>query len=284
MKALHSPQWIVVHTQASPDGSHGTVESIRQYHVEDLGWEEIGYHVVINGAGVARPGRSERYQGAGVSGFNARSLHVCCTGNGDLAPFTPAQVRALLGVVRGWMEAHRIPVERVLGHRECYGIPGVPNTGKTCPGRLVNMHEIRAALAADPLGAIPVVPPRLAVSEKAARPAAPTVPPHLDPVPVPAPRARRVVAAEEPRASWWARLNPFRRIPMRAIFARFAAAIVAVAVTFLAGTLGIEVTEDTRATLTEAVTLLGLGLWGVVYAVVHRLISRKVNPMDAAKT
>lgn len=69
---------------------------------------------------------------------------------------------------------------------------------------------------------------------------------------------------------------------MRAIIGRVAAAIVAMLVTFLAGSLGLEVTEETRATLTEAVTLLGLAFWGILYAIFHKLINRRLAPQDTA--
>lgn len=69
---------------------------------------------------------------------------------------------------------------------------------------------------------------------------------------------------------------------MRAIIGRVAAAIVAAALTWVAGVAGIEVTQETAATLTEAVTLLGMGLFTIMYAVGHRLIDRRINPADAA--
>lgn len=69
---------------------------------------------------------------------------------------------------------------------------------------------------------------------------------------------------------------------MRAIIGRVAAAIVAALLTWLAGTLGLEVSADTAATLTEAVTLLGLAFWGILYAIVHKTINRYVAPADAA--
>lgn len=70
---------------------------------------------------------------------------------------------------------------------------------------------------------------------------------------------------------------------MRAIIGRIAAAVVATLLTWLAGSLGLEVTEETRATLVEAVTLLGLGLWGVLYAVAHKTLNRWLNPGDTAR-
>ena len=69
---------------------------------------------------------------------------------------------------------------------------------------------------------------------------------------------------------------------MRAIIGRIAAAIVAFLVIWIAGTLGVEVTEQTAATFTEAVTLLGMGLFTLVYAMVHKIINARINPTDAA--
>lgn len=151
MHPLESVRYIVIHTEGAPGGVHGTAESINRYHrgkpPKGRGWAGIGYHCVIERDGAVREGRPLNFTGAGVEGFNAHSLHICCTGNGDLAPFNPDQMRSLLTVVGQWMRMFRVPADHVLGHRECYRFPGVPNTVKTCPGRLVDMDAIRAGLA-----------------------------------------------------------------------------------------------------------------------------------------
>lgn len=69
---------------------------------------------------------------------------------------------------------------------------------------------------------------------------------------------------------------------MRAIVGRAAAAIVAAIVTWIASVFGIEVTAETAATWTDALTVLGIGFWGVAYAVIHKLLDRHINPADAA--
>lgn len=70
---------------------------------------------------------------------------------------------------------------------------------------------------------------------------------------------------------------------MRPYISRIAAALVATLLTWLAGRFGVEVSADVRASLVETVTLLGLGLWGLLYAIGHRLIDRRVNPADVAR-
>lgn len=74
---------------------------------------------------------------------------------------------------------------------------------------------------------------------------------------------------------------------MNVFIARIAASVASAVVVWLIGVLGLPVTEQEQANLiaqvTEAVSLLGLALWGILYAVLHKLISRKTNPADAAK-
>jgi hypothetical protein len=69
---------------------------------------------------------------------------------------------------------------------------------------------------------------------------------------------------------------------MRAIIGRVAAVIAGAIVTFLAGTLGLEVTEGAATFLVEGITAIGMFVWLLAYALVHRLISRRINPTDAA--
>lgn len=74
---------------------------------------------------------------------------------------------------------------------------------------------------------------------------------------------------------------------MNVFISRIAAAIAATLVVWVLGALGVDVTEQQRAEIigqvTQAITLLGLAVWGLVYAVGHKLISRRTNPADTAK-
>jgi peptidoglycan L-alanyl-D-glutamate endopeptidase CwlK len=129
---------------------------------------------------------------------------------------------------------------------------------------------------------VPTIVPGLA---EVPRPPLVTVPPNLTPVPVPDAPSPRDWSDPEPSPSLWERLtHPLRSIdPMRTIISRIAAAIVAVLLTFVAGTLGVDVSPAIHDSLVEGVTLLGLGVWGILYAVLHKLIDHKINPTDVAK-
>lgn len=73
---------------------------------------------------------------------------------------------------------------------------------------------------------------------------------------------------------------------MNVFISRIAAAIAASLVVWLLGALGVDVTEAQRTEIigqvTQAITLLGLAVWGVCYAVGHKLLSKKFNPADTA--
>lgn len=91
--------------------------------------------------------------------------------------------------------------------------------------------------------------------------------------------------APAPRPTGWRRFIPSflrRGITMRAVIGRIAAVLAGAIITFLAGALGVEVTEQAHIALTEGLTMIGMFVWLLAYAVAHRLISRRINPSDSA--
>lgn len=146
-------EYIVIHTAGTPGRAvDQSAETIRNYHVHTKGWNDIGYHFVCRWDGSIELGRPIEKIGAGVEGFNARSAHICFTGNGDLKALTPQQWKSGVSLVadliveRGLLAKFKKNAKRVLGHRECYDFPGVPNTGKSCPGKLVSCKDFRIAV------------------------------------------------------------------------------------------------------------------------------------------
>ena len=112
---------IIIHCTATPEGSARTVEEIRRYHVEQLGWNDIGYHYLISIDGSIHAGRPENVVGAHTAGHNRESIGVCYVGgcDQDMKPKdtrTPAQEASLVKIVRSLLE--RYPGATVHGHRE----------------------------------------------------------------------------------------------------------------------------------------------------------------------
>ncbi len=159
---LKNPGWVVIHTAATPGASIDiSAASIRRYHVNERGFSDIGYHSVVRKDGRIEKGRPEDQMGAHVEGFNAKSIGVCFSGNGDIEDFTQAQKLHGVNHVVDILERHglletfiRNPM-RVIGHRETGRLvpsifPG-PKTTKTCPGTKVDMSEFRKLCIAEAL-------------------------------------------------------------------------------------------------------------------------------------
>jgi N-acetyl-anhydromuramyl-L-alanine amidase AmpD len=152
--ARNRPQFIVWHTAAH--GYDGvdfdtTAAQIDSWHRE-RGWAGIGYHYVVRKDGTIERGRPESRAGAHVRGLNGRSIGICFSGHGDIAPHTLKQRAAGLTLTRQLMEKYDIPPEKVIGHREVNDLIERGELArryrvyKTCPGRWVDMEEVRRAL------------------------------------------------------------------------------------------------------------------------------------------
>lgn len=152
---MRAIDYVVIHTAAAATESghalYQPIEEIDRYHREHNGWDRIGYHWYVDGDGEGFRGRQDADEGAHVKTFNARTLGLCVAGHGDLAPFTPAQTAEVVRTCVEWCELYGLDPSRVVGHRECDELPayrGGPAIRKTCPGTLVNMNAIRAAVQA----------------------------------------------------------------------------------------------------------------------------------------
>lgn len=104
---------------------------IRQWHVEDNHWRDIGYHWLIGRAGEILAGRPETEIGAGVEGHNRGVIHICLIGgfgstehDAFAANFTPAQAARLRAQIQAI--SMRTQITRISGHNEW--------AAKACPG------------------------------------------------------------------------------------------------------------------------------------------------------
>lgn len=144
-------RWVFLHTEGSGKvGRYGTVASMRDWHVRHNGWNDIGYHWVVDRSGALHPGRDLRYAGAHVEGVNANSVGICVAGDGDLMPWTTEQKRAAVQIAAEMCRRYRLRWDAVLGHLEVNRLVSrglaPKRTAKTCPGRLVNLIDLRAAV------------------------------------------------------------------------------------------------------------------------------------------
>ena len=123
-------RYIVVHCAATKPTQDVGVAEIRDWHVTQRKWADIGYHYVIRRNGNIETGRPHPDIGAHVEGHNRESVGLCLVGgvsatNEPEANYTQAQWASLKALV------HAMTVEysdaQVVGHRD---FPGVT---KACP-------------------------------------------------------------------------------------------------------------------------------------------------------
>jgi N-acetylmuramoyl-L-alanine amidase len=135
------PRYIIVHNSATADSGTASWEAIRRYHIEDRGWNDIGYHYGIEeyeGNLVFLRGRPPLTMGAHcrAGGRNRDSLGLCVVGEYDETPPDQERYGFTVTVLAGLCFTFAIPPSRVYGHREF-------ESAKTCPGIQWDLDRLR---------------------------------------------------------------------------------------------------------------------------------------------
>ena len=123
---------IAVHHTASPGTWH--LEDVRRTHVGERGWDDVGYHFVVERAHV-RLGRPLWLMGAHAIGHNSTTVAVCVVGDftrTDVPLNQRRRVVCLLADLCGWFS---LTSRDIVGHNELH------NTDTECPG--MAMSEVR---------------------------------------------------------------------------------------------------------------------------------------------
>ena len=142
---------IVIHCAASRNGRVKPIKEIRADH-RARGFNDVGYHYIIQPDGHVDLGRDEETPGAHAKGFNAHSIGVCLVGGlggpDKLNPglYTEAAWESLRIVAQDLMD--RYPEARVVGHRDLS--PDLDGDGEVEPHewlKLCPAFEVRDWLA-----------------------------------------------------------------------------------------------------------------------------------------
>ncbi len=136
MEKLEKVDILVIHHSEREEDS---AEFIRERHLK-RGFEDIGYHYLIDEKGNLFFGRSIEFCGAHVYGHNTNSLGICLMGNFDKKNPSKIQMNKLVLFIKDLLKKYNLSPEKVLGHREFKGVT------KSCPGKFVNMEELRRKL------------------------------------------------------------------------------------------------------------------------------------------
>ena len=128
---------IIVHCTASREGQAMTVEQIRQDHIKNNHWSDIGYQYVVYLDGTVHLGRDVDISGAHADGHNSHSIGVVYVGGVENRPGvayknlkakdtrTEAQKATLMALLMDLRKLY--PKARIIGHRD------VDRKGKACP-------------------------------------------------------------------------------------------------------------------------------------------------------
>ena len=136
---------VMIHHSAGPDGAALNFVGIREFHVQERHWRDIGYHLVIekvheDGQPVALLGRPLHWTGAhaGSREWNAKAIGVCFVGNYMEAPppidWLQEGARQIAGICR---ELQLNPAEDgvIVAHQDV--------KATDCPGRQFPMETLR---------------------------------------------------------------------------------------------------------------------------------------------
>ena len=100
MRLLTEVKFLVVHCADSKSIMDVTTETLRQWHVTENGWSDIGYHFFIKFDGSVHRCRSEKYQGAHCKAVNDKSIAICIEGGfGGVDNYTTIQKHALFALL-----------------------------------------------------------------------------------------------------------------------------------------------------------------------------------------
>ena len=112
---MRSIRRIIVHHSASGPVS---METIDDWH-RRRGWDQIGYHFVIQSGGLIRLGRPLSKIGAHCKGKNTGSIGVCIVGScEDGTPVPGSQWTAAVALIGDLLRQFDLTRADVFGHKE----------------------------------------------------------------------------------------------------------------------------------------------------------------------
>ena len=134
-----APYRVAIHHTYRPASDGGNpaarMRSMQSYHMNNLGWCDIGYHFVVSQSGHIYQGRSRSDRpGAHVGGQNSGNVGISFIADFTTQTPTNTQMDAGARIMRWVRDHHGVALNRntVKGHREHSG------QATSCPGGMVN--------------------------------------------------------------------------------------------------------------------------------------------------
>ena len=120
---------IVIHCSATPATMDIGVDKIREWHVGENHWDDVGYHHIVKRCGTLEPARPEEMQGSHNPQTNYRSVAICLIGGSDanggwFNNFTNEQWVTLKALLLNLTKKYEI--KKIIGHYQV-------DSKKECP-------------------------------------------------------------------------------------------------------------------------------------------------------
>lgn len=126
---------VTIHHTVGPNNDSlspaARMRQMQNYHMDSLGWCDIGYHYVVSQDGALWEGRPSPRLGAHVGGANTGNIGISFMGNYMTVAATNTQLNAAAELMAGLSAQNGIGLDRVTvrGHREY--------SSTACPGDLL---------------------------------------------------------------------------------------------------------------------------------------------------
>ncbi|CAH2052129.1 unnamed protein product, partial [Iphiclides podalirius] len=124
--SLHTPvPYVVIHHSYTPAACYDSAQcqkamrSMQDFHMNDRGWWDIGYHFAVGSQGVAYEGRGWNVLGAHALHFNTVSIGICLIGDWSNTLPPPEQIKTAKTLIATGVELGYIkPDYKLVGHRQ----------------------------------------------------------------------------------------------------------------------------------------------------------------------
>ena len=130
MQRRGRPKGIIIHHSLTKDGKTESWDSIKKYHIEEKGWDDIGYHFGIEYIGdrvMILTGRGVDQVGGHCIGKNDY-LGICLVGNYDVQEPEQDKLFVLAGLTATLLKQFGLLPSTVYPHSKF--------AQKSCPGRM----------------------------------------------------------------------------------------------------------------------------------------------------
>lgn len=131
-------KYIMIHHSLSEDSNTYSWGAIKDYHVNNNNWSDIGYHFGIEkvrGHYSCLVGRPLTKYGAHCTGMNHKAIGVCFVGNYDKkSPEDDMLYEGCKRIIQPLMNIFEIPSYNIVFHRDF--------SSKSCPGNKFTKQQI----------------------------------------------------------------------------------------------------------------------------------------------